>query len=108
MIVKLQMDIFKLFWVLSRPTLPNYILNLICYKHFMAVFDPLGRHKKKVFFLARQDKIYRNISDALGRLRIDHKYFSICANTNTSECIAEKKRKGLVKVATTIKMFNSF
>ena len=49
--------------------------------------------------LARQDKIYRNISDALGRLRIDHKYFSIYANTNTSECIADKKRKTSVKEA---------
>ena len=50
MIVKFQMNTFKLFWVLSRPTPPNYLLNLICYKHFMAVFDPLGRHKKKKIF----------------------------------------------------------
>ena len=49
--------------------------------------------------LARQDKTYRNISDALGRLRIDHQYFSTYANTYTSECIADKKRKGSVKVA---------
>ena len=33
--------------------------------------------------LARQDKIYRNISDALGRLRLDHEYLSIYPNTNT-------------------------
>ena len=58
--------------------------------------------------LARQDKIYRNISDALGRLRSDHKYFGIYPNTNTSQCIAEKKRKGSVKVATTIYIYNSF
>ena len=58
--------------------------------------------------LVRQDKIYRNISDALGRLRSDHEYFSIYPHTNTSQCIAEKKRKGSVKVATTIYIFNSF
>ena len=58
--------------------------------------------------LARQDKIYRNISNALGRLRSDHEYFSTYPKTNISQCIAEKKRKGLVKVATTVYIYNSF
>ena len=47
--------------------------------------------------LARQDNIYRNISDALGRLRSDHEFFSIYPNTNTSQCIAEKREKGRLK-----------
>ena len=43
--------------------------------------------------LARQDEIYRNISDTLGRLRSYHKYLSIYPNTNTPQSIAEKKEK---------------
>ena len=47
--------------------------------------------------LARQDKIYRNISVALGRLRSDHEYFSMHPNNNTSQCIAEKMRMDPLK-----------
>ena len=47
---------------------------------------------------ARQDKIYRNISDDLGRLRSGNEYFSIFPNNNnTSECIAEQMRKDRLK-----------
>ena len=35
----------------------------------------------------------RNISDALARLTSDHKYFSMYPNINTSQWIAQKKRK---------------
>ena len=58
--------------------------------------------------LAWPDKIYRNISDALGRLRSDHEYFSIYPNNNTSQCIAEQMRKDWLKQQQQFKYTTNF
>ena len=51
--------------------------------------------------LARQDKIYRNISDALGRLRSDHKYFSISQRKHiTVHCRKKEKTVGYSRKST--------
>ena len=98
----------------SQPEQQNLTNNLVCVlasgEHLFEIYRRLiGRPH---IALARQDKIYRNISDALGRLRSDHKYFSIIytiyPNTNASHCIAEKKRKELVEEATKIYIYNPF